>query len=87
VSAVNRADFAATGKLDTNRNEPFPGRWQRHQVFQPRAVLVPLTWEDVCFGRRQVELTIVYGDVGGLAGVVVDGQATARGVSLPKHSP
>ena len=85
TDAVNRRDFAATERLCIDRQHPFPGRWQRHDVFEPTAVLVPLTWYDVCLGQRQVELTIAYGDGRSLAAVIVDCQATARGIYV--HLP
>lgn len=87
AAAINRGDYAAADKLCIDRERSFPGNWTRHATFQPKASIKPATWSDWRSGRRQLYVTIAYGDGHGLASCGVELEATRRGIEVGMFAP
>lgn len=80
MAAMERKDYAAAEKLFVNQRDPFPGSWKEHKVFQPRALLKPLSWDQLWRRERQLVVAVSYGDGGGIASCTVEIKATADGL-------
>jgi hypothetical protein len=87
AAAINRGDFAAADKLCLDRERAFPGEWTRHSTFEPRAAVKPASWRDMRRGRRQLFVSINYGDGEGLASCCVELEATRRGIEVGMFAP
>jgi len=87
AAAVTSGDYAAAEGLCIDRNDPFPGRWRKHQTFQPRPFVKDLTLSDLWSGRRELVVGIAYGDRDGLASCGVECTATRRGIEIGMALP
>jgi hypothetical protein len=86
-AALARGDYAAAEALCLDREDPFPGDWKKHAVFQPRPGLKQLTLTDVWAGKREMFVGIAYGDGGGLASCGVECTVTRHGIEIGMAFP
>jgi hypothetical protein len=87
VAAMSKKDSAAAERLFSNKHDVFPGDWKKHDHFEPRAILKPLTWHDVVHRERQIVVPVAYGDGSGIASCTVEIKATADGLELGMALP
>ena len=80
AAAMAKRDYSAAEKLFVNQKETFPGNWKRHQQFEPRVIVKPLTWHDLVNRERNIVVGVSYGDGGGIASCAVEIKATANGL-------
>ena len=87
VTAIANRDYAAAERLFADPQDAFPGDAKESQIFQPRAILKPLTWGDVIHRERNLLVVVNYGDGSGIASYTVEIKATAssldKGMALP----
>ena len=80
VAAIDARDYSAAEALCVTGKDKFPDSWTKHEHFEPRAGLSPLTWEDVKRGERRLFVGIAYGDGHGLVSCGLECTATRRGI-------
>ena len=80
VAAITARDYLAADALCIAGSDKFPGDWTKHQTFQPKAGISPLTWQDLQRGERRLFVGIAYGDSNGLASCGLECRATRRGI-------
>jgi len=77
----------AQQQLCVDRRKPFPGSWKEHQTFHPRPSIQELTLSDLWSGKRELFVSIAYGDGSGLASCGVECTATRRGSEVGMAIP
>jgi hypothetical protein len=87
VAAISARDYPAADALCVSASDKFPGDWTRHQHFEPKAGISPLSWQDLKRGERRLFVGIAYGDGNGLASCGLECTATRRGIELGMMAP
>jgi hypothetical protein len=87
ISAVNAGRYDVAEHLCVSQTDKFPGDWTKHSTFNPRAVLLVLTWADLVRGVRPFVIGITYGDASGIATCAQECHATRAGIEIDQAFP